>query len=155
MSLLPGLPNFLKSHKIYELQPCKFDIYKLKKIEKNIGLKTKEIKLILCYKIKKTKYYIHSCKATFRKDSIKGKITGSPIFEDGYVVVKKGFKSRKFKHSMLPSGVTNSIAKHMDRYNQLYKDYAKEELHKLEKRKDKKVITDKAKREKFLQDLDL
>lgn len=147
MQQLPGLNNFMKSHQIFSLQPIKFDIYRLTRKAAGGWSNRIEDKLILKYKIKKTKYEVHSCKMT--------KIgKGRPTFEDGYVKVTKGFESRVFSPSQIPSGIANSIAKHMDRYNQLAKELGEKLVNKTKARLDKKQETDREKRERFLTNLD-
>jgi hypothetical protein len=147
MKLLPGLPNFVKSNQVVQLEPCKFDIYKLKKIEKTTFKGIRTTQLIFTYKIKKTHYTIYSTKSITNKNT-------RPVFEDGFIVLSKGFKKYRLELKDLNSNLSNSICKNMDRFNEFIKSYNQSLVDDEQRRKKAKILSKQEKIDNFIKGLD-
>lgn len=150
MKLLPGITNFLKSNNIVTLDSFKADIYTLKK-KRSVRFGIEKVQVIFSYKIKDTKYIIYSTK---RITPIKKGKLGKSVFENGFIQIKKGFKTVKLDQSQLPSEVTNSISGHMNIFNK-YITKHNEELKEQEVDKNKTDLTEQEKLKNFLNNLDI
>lgn len=149
------LASFIKTDIVKDLEPVKFGIYNLKKVEKyNLARTKKKVKFILIYKLRSTHYKIHSATLFYTKvKRLEGKVWAlSAETQEGFVEVRKGFNKTFFSYNHMPSAITVSVNKNLDRFNQTVKGVLAKQRNESKTKRRKR--TDRELKDNFLNNLD-